>query len=80
MEPKSKSEEIELNLKKVENGEALTIPLSVLNGEFKEEYRKRFGEFEKQSPEEVKAHNKAYHQRPEVKARQKAYYQKKKKE
>ena len=34
-------EEIKINLKKVENGEALTVPLSVLNGEFKKRYFKR---------------------------------------
>ena len=64
---------IEINLKRVEEGKALTIPLAVLNGKFKEEYRKRVGEFEKLDKEELKAYQKAYHQKPEAKAHQKAY-------
>ena len=81
-------EDIERNLKKVKNNEALDMPLAVLNGQFKQRYKEKFGEFEKLSPEEVKAHQReykrAYNQRPEVKAHKKAcmkaYYQRKKKE
>ena len=78
--------EIEVNLKNIEKGNPLTIPLAVLNGEFKKVYKEKFGEFERKDKEEVKAHQKAYHkaynkaynQRPKVKAYHKAYYQKKK--
>jgi len=83
--------EIEENLKRVENGEALTIPLIILNGKFKEEYRKRYGEFEKFTKEErlerirkqkpevqahIKAYKKAYNQKPEIKERMRKYQQK----
>ena len=77
---------IEENIKKVENGEALTISLVALNGKFKKKYKEKFGEFEKMDKEERKAYYqksevkaykkvymKAYGQKPEVKARYKAY-------
>ena len=56
--------EIEINLKNVYEGKPLTIPLAVLNGEFKKRY----------NYETQKAYHKTYYQRPEVKARQKAYF------
>jgi len=37
-EPKVTKEVIEENLKRVENGKALTIPLIILNGKFKRRY------------------------------------------
>ena len=74
---------IKTNLKNVAEGKPLTIPLAILDGKFKEAYRRKFGEFEKRDAEEVKARRKVYYQNPEVKAhiraRHKAYYQKHKK-
>ncbi|MHA1225353.1 MAG: hypothetical protein ACTSPV_01255 [Candidatus Hodarchaeales archaeon] len=35
--------QIEINLRNVEEGKPLTVPLAVLNGEFKREYNKRTG-------------------------------------
>jgi hypothetical protein len=58
-----KDDVIQENLRNVEKGKALTMPLKILNGEFKKAYKDKFGEFEKLSPEEVKAYNKAYYQR-----------------
>jgi len=84
---------IKENLKRVENGEPLTMPLSILNGEFKREYKKKYGEFERQDAEEKKAYHKAYlktdkykaylkayQKTDKYKAYQKAYYQRKKSE
>jgi hypothetical protein len=51
------------NLRLVEEGKALDMPLSVLNGELK---RKWFEPI-------IKARERAYNQKPEVKAKRKAY-------
>jgi len=78
----TEEELIEINLKNVEEGKPLTISLAVLNGAFKEEYRKKFGEFERLSNEEkkaykktdkYKAYQKAYKKTDKYKAYQKAY-------
>ena len=63
-------EVIEENLKRIEEGKPLTMPLVILNGELKKEYFRR-----NKTPEEI-AKQKEYYQRPEVKAKQKEYYQK----
>jgi hypothetical protein len=66
--------DIEDNLKIVEQGKGeLTMPLAVLDGVFKKRYKKKYGEFEKLTPEEVKAHKKAYQKTDKYKAHQKAY-------
>jgi hypothetical protein len=69
-------EDINRNLKNVDGGKPLDISLSVLNGEFKEEYRKKYGEFEKQDKEEVKKKMREYYQKPEIKKKMREYYQK----
>jgi len=61
------------NLKNVEEGKPLTISLAVLNGAFKEEYRKKFGEFERLDDTERKARLKAYHKSDKWKAYWKEY-------
>ncbi|HUS48960.1 MAG TPA: hypothetical protein VMZ91_02245 [Candidatus Paceibacterota bacterium] len=79
-------EDINRNLKNVDEGKDLDISLCVLNGEFKKRY---FGDKETQrklkrkeycQKPEVKARQKEYNQKPEVKAKrkvcQKKYYQK----
>ena len=70
MTEKVTEQEIKENLEAVEQGKPLTMPLAVLNGVFKEEYRKKFGEFEKMSKEEIKKTDK-------YKAYQRAYRRKK---
>ena len=62
-------EVIEENLKRIEEGKPLTMPLVILNGELKKEYFRR-----NKTPEEI-AKQKEYYQRPEVKAKQKEYHQ-----
>ena len=64
---KPNKDDIQRNLEHVRKGEALDIPLAVLDGELKrrwwiETHRK-----------EINEKQKAYHQRPEVKAHMKAY-------
>ena len=77
------------NLKRADEGKPLTIPLAVLNGEFKKrwfgdkEYQRKCQREYNQRPEVKKYHreyNKEYYQRPEVKKHKREYYQRKLKE
>ena len=59
-------EDINRNLKNVDEGKDLDISLCALNGEFKKRYFR--------DKEYIKEYKKAYNQKPEVKARMKVYY------
>ena len=65
------------NIRNIEDGKALTAPLSYLNKscEFKKRYDIIFG-VEQLKKEEAKARMRAYRQKPEMRARMRAYYQK----
>lgn len=68
------------NIRRVELGEELTLPLSVLNHSCK--FKKFYEEYDKQlrgirnnyEKGKDKDYHKKYHQRPEVKARKKEYF------
>jgi hypothetical protein len=71
-----KAQLIKENLKKFEgNGgdEELTVPLAVLNKEFKEAYIKKIGEFTKQSREELNHNALIYQRKPETRIRVNEY-------
>ena len=66
---KAKEEAIERNLKRVENGKALDMPLAVLDGELKKRW---FGDSDYQK-ERNKEWGREYYQRPEIKKKQREY-------
>ncbi len=75
---------IKENLDRIEKGEALSVPLSVLNGKFKKIYQKEnMKAYQKayRKTDKYKAYNKAYqkayHKTDKWKAYKKAYYRRK---
>lgn len=65
MKPKPTEEQIEENLKRVQNGKPLSVPLAYLNGVFKRAFKKRFGTFgDGSQPSE--AEKRARHPKPLV--------------
>ena len=67
-------EDIQINLKKVENGEALTIPLAVLNGVFKKRYfgdKEYLAKIKKENKDKIAKRKHKYYLKNKVKWKKK---------
>jgi hypothetical protein len=73
MKYKITKKQIEENIRNISEDKPLTISLALLNEDFKKEYVKKFGEFNKRSKEEIKVFQKIYRQTPKMKAYNRAY-------